>query len=384
MWVWPSAIHRATIHHDLRLRTTRMAGHHSHASKHWREMCTNTRHVGGVSVKSCLDLLLAGFVVQRRVWKKLMKKSALFVAGSRYRLNVARLCDEFLWALPKIAHLWWWWWQLSVIVHDSCAAAAADDDDDDDDDGQGNVGQEVSWNDPCFSLFSPYLGSILMLTWEQAVDVEFCLLKCIGWILRFEFSRTLFHFPNPYNLLEWKLVAFLSDLFHIRPFKKGATKNNGPFEIVKNDGQSLAAFIGWCQVTVEKWHPIWPVLLKVRSAGNHSDFILFNDIELPESFLWGGGKIWQIFGIVTPLLSLLHFKSTSVFECLWEVFVDLWSVDCGIECGVPSCSFHWAGCQDDAVDVYGLNVYSWCDEAGVGPSAPSQRQAMNHVYNIYM
>ena len=123
--------------------------------------------------------------------KKTYEKSALFVAGSRYRLNVARLCDEFLWALPKIAHLWWWWCQLSVIVHVYCAAAAAAAaaaaDDDDDDDGQGNVGQEVSWNDPCFSLFSPYLGSILMLTWEQAVDVEFCLVLKCNWNVLAEF-----------------------------------------------------------------------------------------------------------------------------------------------------------------------------------------------------
>ena len=36
---------------DLRLRTTRMAGQHSHVSKHWHEMCTNTRHVRAGSLR---------------------------------------------------------------------------------------------------------------------------------------------------------------------------------------------------------------------------------------------------------------------------------------------------------------------------------------------
>ena len=36
---------------DLRLRTTRMAGQPSHVSKHWHEMCTNTRHVRAGSLR---------------------------------------------------------------------------------------------------------------------------------------------------------------------------------------------------------------------------------------------------------------------------------------------------------------------------------------------
>lgn len=63
-------------------------------------------------------------------------------------------------------------------------------------------------------------------------------------------------------------------------------------------------------------------------------------------------------------------------RCLFSLAIDSDSVavDASISDVVAgSCPLAIAGRKDDAVDVYGLNVYSWCDEVRESESVRLRR-----------